>query len=61
VVAQAAARAIYGTGIFLLVAAGWGYIHATDEPGHDTGTQLTMAAIGVVLAIGGRLLQARAV
>jgi hypothetical protein len=58
-VTLAAAKAVSGMGIFLLVAAGYGYINSANDPGHETGTSLTMVVIGVVLAVGGRLLQAR--
>lgn len=57
--AQAAAKTVYSIGIFLLIAAGWGYITAASDPGHDTGDQLVMVVVGLIMAVAGRVLRTR--
>jgi hypothetical protein len=59
-VKQAAAKAISGMGVFLLVAAGYGYFASADDPTHDPGSQITMVVIGVAMAVAGQLLRGRA-
>jgi hypothetical protein len=59
-VVDAIAKTMFSIGVFLLVAAGWGYIAGAQDPVHDTsGQQLVLVILGAVLAVGGRLLRTR--
>jgi hypothetical protein len=55
----ATVRTVYSIGVFLLIAAGWGYITAASDPGHAPGSQLTMVVVGAVMAVLGRYLRIR--
>ena len=54
---QGAAKTVFSIGVFLLVAAGAGYISALRDPAHDTSDQVTLIVVGAVLAVIGRFLR----